>query len=92
MVDIQSATAEIKRGKKEEKETWPKYNVHICYAGRPLLIFVHEFSSIKCLLPIAVLLANLVSKEIIMIILISLLAIEVKPAHLYNALYMTLVS
>jgi len=27
-----------------------------------------------------------------MIILISLLAIEVKPAHLYNALYMTLVS
>ena len=32
MVDIQSVTAEIRRGKK--KETGPKYNVHICYAGR----------------------------------------------------------
>jgi len=34
MVDIQSATAEIRRGKKEE-ETGPKYNVHTCYAGPP---------------------------------------------------------
>jgi len=33
MVDIQSATAEIKRGKKEEEEeeiTGQKYNVRIC--------------------------------------------------------------
>jgi len=38
IVDIQSATAEIKRGKKrkkEEEETGPKYDVHICNAGRP---------------------------------------------------------
>jgi len=38
MVDIQSATAEIRRGKKEEerkKETGQKYNVRTCYAGRP---------------------------------------------------------
>jgi len=38
MVDIQSAsaTAEIRRGKKiEEETTWRKYNVRICYAGRP---------------------------------------------------------
>jgi len=49
MVDIQSATAEIRRGKKkerkkerkkeeeeeEEETTGRKYNVHICYAGRP---------------------------------------------------------
>jgi len=37
MVDIQSATAEIRRGKKkeEEEETGQKYNVRICYAGRP---------------------------------------------------------
>jgi len=39
MVDIQSATAEIRRGKKEERrkkeETGPKYNVRICCAGRP---------------------------------------------------------
>jgi len=37
-VDIQSATADIRRGKKkeeEEEETGPKYNVRICYAGRP---------------------------------------------------------
>jgi len=34
MVDIQSATAEIKRVKKEE-ETGYKYNVRIGYAGRP---------------------------------------------------------
>jgi len=34
MADIQSATAEIRRGKKEE-ETVQKYNVRICYAGRP---------------------------------------------------------
>jgi len=33
MVDMQSATAEIRRGKKEE-ETGHKY-VRICYAGRP---------------------------------------------------------
>jgi len=50
MVDIQSAIAEITRGKKEEerkkerkrernrerkKETRRQYNVRICYAGRP---------------------------------------------------------
>jgi len=38
MVDIQSATAEIRRGKKKErkkKETGQKYDVRICYAGRP---------------------------------------------------------
>jgi len=41
MVDIQSATAEIRRGKKkerkieEEETTGQKYNIRICYAGRP---------------------------------------------------------
>jgi len=36
MVDIQSATAEIRQGKQEEEETaGQKYNVRICYAGRP---------------------------------------------------------
>jgi len=42
MADIHSATAEISRGKKKKKErkkeeetTWQKYNVRICYAGRP---------------------------------------------------------
>jgi len=37
MIDIQSATAEIRRVKKiEEEETArEKYNVRICYAGRP---------------------------------------------------------
>jgi len=38
MVDIQSATAEIRRRKKEEEEeqtTGRKYNVCICYAWRP---------------------------------------------------------
>jgi len=39
IVDIQSATAEIRRGKKEERKkeetTGWKYNVRICYAGRP---------------------------------------------------------
>jgi len=40
MVDIQSPTAENRRGKKErkkkiEKTTGRKYNVCICYAGRP---------------------------------------------------------
>jgi len=39
MVDMQSATAEIRRGKKEREKkietTAAKYNVHICYAGRP---------------------------------------------------------
>jgi len=35
MVDIQFATAEIRRGKKEEETTGQKYNVRICYAGRP---------------------------------------------------------
>jgi len=42
-VDIQSATAEIRRGKedrrkkeeKEEETIGRKYNVCICYAGRP---------------------------------------------------------
>jgi len=36
MVDIESAAAEIRRGKKEEEEeTGQKYNVRICYAERP---------------------------------------------------------
>jgi len=45
MVDIQYSTAEIRRGKKkrkkeaeeeeEEETTGQKYNVRICYAGRP---------------------------------------------------------
>jgi len=38
MVDIQSATAEIRREKEEEEEETnhrSKYNVRICYAGRP---------------------------------------------------------
>jgi len=43
MVDIQSATTEIGRGKKEDEErrkrkketTGLKYNDRICYAGRP---------------------------------------------------------
>jgi len=37
MVDIQSVTTEIRRGKKKKKEetTEQKYNVHICYVGRP---------------------------------------------------------
>jgi len=36
MVDIQSATAEIRRGKKDRKKetTGQKYNVRICYTGR----------------------------------------------------------
>ena len=35
MVDIQSPTAEIRRGKKVKEETGQKYNARICYAGRP---------------------------------------------------------
>jgi len=39
MVDIQSLTAEIRRGKKEEERkteiTGQKYNVHTYYIGRP---------------------------------------------------------
>jgi len=40
MADIQSVTAEIRREKKkrkkiEEETTGQKYNVRICYAGRP---------------------------------------------------------
>jgi len=37
MVGIHPATAEIRRGEKEEEEetTGQKYNVRICYAGRP---------------------------------------------------------
>jgi len=36
MVDIQSATTEIRREKKKkEEETGQKYNVRICYAGWP---------------------------------------------------------
>jgi len=36
MVYIQSAMAEIRRGKKKiEETTGQKYNVRICYAGRP---------------------------------------------------------
>jgi len=34
MVDIQSATAEI-RQRKNEQTTGQKYNVRICYAGQP---------------------------------------------------------
>ena len=45
-VDIQSPTAEIRRGKKEERRrkteiTWKKYNVSICYAGWPQTVFSH---------------------------------------------------
>jgi len=36
MVDIQCATAEIRGEKKNKEETTEqKYNVRICYAGRP---------------------------------------------------------
>jgi len=40
MADIHSATAEIRRGKKERKKeeeqtTGRKYNVRMCYVGRP---------------------------------------------------------
>jgi len=36
IVDIQSPAAEIRRGKKDSKETIrQKYNFRICYAGRP---------------------------------------------------------
>jgi len=36
MVDIQSAAAEIRRGKKKKEETTGrKYNVCICNAGQP---------------------------------------------------------
>jgi len=38
MVDIQSATAEIKAREKDRRKieiTGQKYNVRICYAGRP---------------------------------------------------------
>jgi len=37
MADIQSPIAEIRRGKKKEEEetAGQKYNVRICYAGRP---------------------------------------------------------
>jgi len=36
VVDIQSATAKIRRGKKEEEEAkGRKYNARICYAERP---------------------------------------------------------
>jgi len=37
MVDIEYATAEIRRGikKKKKETTGQKYNVRICYAGRP---------------------------------------------------------
>jgi len=35
MVVIQSATTEIRQGKTKKKETGRKYNVRICYAGRP---------------------------------------------------------
>jgi len=37
MVDIQSATADIRRGKRRrrKKTAWRKHNVRICYAGLP---------------------------------------------------------
>jgi len=42
MVDIQFPTAEIWRGKKKKKETTGrKYNVRICYAGRPFTLAAH---------------------------------------------------
>jgi len=50
MVDIHSATAEIRRGKKKrrkkEETTWPKYNVCICYAGRAIRssVIFHPFA------------------------------------------------
>jgi len=31
MVDIKSATAEIRRGKNQEEETGQKYNVRVCF-------------------------------------------------------------
>ena len=40
MVDIQSATAEIRREKRKIKITWQKYNVCICYAGRKHCVIV----------------------------------------------------
>jgi len=36
MADIQSATAEIRRGQKKEESTGQKYYVRICYAERPI--------------------------------------------------------
>jgi len=39
IADIQSVTAEIRRGKKKERKkeetTGQKYNARICYEGRP---------------------------------------------------------
>ena len=35
MVDIQSLAAEIRRAEKKIVTTGQKYNVRICYAGRP---------------------------------------------------------
>ena len=57
MVDIQSEMAEIRRGKEKkekkiEQTTGQKYNVCICYAGRPYLVLYAIFSEImdyKCL-------------------------------------------
>jgi len=44
MVDIQSATAGNRGGKrhKEEETTVAKYNVRICYAGRPCIRVYHS--------------------------------------------------
>jgi len=46
MVDIQSATAEIKREKKKKEtqknETGQKYNVHICYAGWLQIVLLNQ--------------------------------------------------
>jgi len=46
MADIHFATAENKRGekkkkKKKEKTTGRKYNLRICYAGRPEKVSQH---------------------------------------------------
>jgi len=39
MIDIHSATTEIRRGKKKkEQETGQKYNVRNCHAGRQCLM------------------------------------------------------
>jgi len=35
MVDIQSATAEIRQEIKKKEKTGQKYNVRICYAWQP---------------------------------------------------------
>ena len=49
MVDVQSPTAKIRRGKKkrkkEEETMGQKYNVRICYAGQHTALLIKE---LKC--------------------------------------------